>query len=64
MVDGIQVDYETLNFISPDQFSIAISKYDDDYTSQQFIEYFKLLSKDATVPKLMEAYPRRLKCRS
>jgi hypothetical protein len=67
VVDGIQVVYETLNFISPEQFSIAISKYDDDYTSQQFIEYFKLLSKDATVPKLMEemrACPRRLKRRS
>jgi predicted transcriptional regulator len=54
VVDGIQVVYDTVNVISPEQFSIAISKYDDDYMAKQFIEYFKLLSKDATTPKLME----------
>ena len=54
VVDGIQVVYDTINFINPEQFSIAISKYDDEYTSQQFIEYFKQLSNDATVPKLMQ----------
>src|SRR6185503_16253037 len=54
VVDGIQVVYDTMNFINPEQFSIAISKYDDEYTSQQFIEYFKQLSNDATVPKLMQ----------
>jgi predicted transcriptional regulator len=54
VVDGIQVVYDTLNVINPEQFTIAISKYDDDYMAKQFIEYFKLLSKDATTPKLME----------
>lgn len=54
VVDGIQVVYDTVNFINPEQFTIAISKYDDAYMAQQFIEYFKLLSKDATMPKLME----------
>jgi len=53
-VDGIQVVYDTLNFINPEQFTIAISKYDDTYMAQRFIEYFKLLSKDATTPKLLE----------
>jgi predicted transcriptional regulator len=53
VVDGIQVVYDTVNVINPEQFSIAISKYDDAYTSQRFIEYFKLLSKDATTPKLV-----------
>ena len=53
VVDGIQVVYDTINFINPEQFSIAISKYDDAYTSQRFIEYFKLLSKDAITPKLV-----------
>jgi predicted transcriptional regulator len=53
VVDGIQVVYDTINVINPEQFSIAISKYDDAYTSQRFIEYFKLLSKDATTPKLV-----------
>ena len=54
VVDGIQVIYDTMNFINPEQFTIAISKYDDTYTAKRFIEYFKTLSKDATIPKLLE----------
>ncbi|MGA7008622.1 MAG: hypothetical protein WB612_02690 [Nitrososphaeraceae archaeon] len=54
VVDGIQVVYDTVNFINPEQFTIAISKYDDAYMAQRFIEYFKILSKDATTPTLME----------
>jgi len=54
VVDGIQVVYDTVNFINPEQFTIAISKYDDAYMAQQFIEYFKLLSKDATTPKILD----------
>ena len=54
VVDGIQVVYDTVNFINPEQFTIAISKYDDAYMAQQFIEYFKMLSKDATTPKILE----------
>ena len=54
VVDGIQVVYDTVNFINPEQFTIAISKYDDTYMAQRFIEYFRLLSKDATIPKLLE----------
>jgi predicted transcriptional regulator len=54
VVDGIQVVYDTVNFINPEQFTIAISKYDDAYMAQRFIEYFKLLSKNATTPKLIE----------
>jgi hypothetical protein len=54
VVDGIQVVYDTVNLINPEQFTIAISKYDDTYMAQRFIEYFKLLSKDATTPKILE----------
>jgi hypothetical protein len=54
VVDGIQVVYDTVNFTNPEQFTIAITKYDDAYTAQRFIEYFKILSKDATTPKLMQ----------
>jgi len=45
---------DAVNFINPEQFTIAISKYDDAYTAHRFIEYFKVLSKDATTPKLLE----------
>ena len=54
VVDGIQVVYDTVNFINPEQFTIAISKYDDAYMAQRFIDYFKMLSKDATTPKILE----------
>ncbi len=54
VVDGTQVVYDTVNFINPEQFAIAIAKYDDAYMAERFIEYFKLLSKDATTPKLLE----------
>jgi hypothetical protein len=54
VVDGIQVVYDTMNFINPEQFTVAISKYDDTYTAKRFIEYFKTLLKDATIPKLLE----------
>jgi hypothetical protein len=52
VVDGIQVVYETINFINPEQFTVAVSTYDDPYLAQRFIEYYKLLSKDATTPEL------------
>ena len=54
VVDGIQVVYETVNFINPEEFRVAVSKYDDAYTAQRFIEYFKVLSKDATTSKLLQ----------
>jgi hypothetical protein len=53
VVDGIQVVYETINFINPEQFTVAVSSYDDPYLAQRFIEYYKLLSKDATTPELL-----------
>ena len=54
VVDGVQIVYDTVNYINPEQFTIAISKYDDAYMAQRFIEYFKILSNDATTPKLLE----------
>jgi hypothetical protein len=54
VIDGIQVVYDTVNFINPEQFTIAISKYDYAYTAKRFIEYYKVLSKDATTPNLEE----------
>jgi len=53
VVNGNQVVYDTVNFINPELFTIAISKYDDPYMAQRFIEYFKLLSKDATTPEIL-----------
>ena len=52
-VDGIQVVYETVNFADPDQFTVAVSKYDDPYFARRFIQYFKLLSKESIIPELL-----------
>jgi predicted transcriptional regulator len=53
VVDGIQVVYEAINFINPEQFTVAVSKYDDPYFAQRFIEYFKLLTKESSTPELL-----------
>jgi hypothetical protein len=39
---------------NPEQFTVAVSKYDDVYFAQRFIGYFKLLSKNAFSPKLLQ----------
>jgi hypothetical protein len=54
VVDATHVVYETVNYSNPEQFTTAISRYNDQYLAQQFIQYFKYLSKDATLPRLLE----------
>ena len=53
VVDGRMVCYETTNYANPEEFTLAISQYDDPYLAQRLIQYYKLLAKDATVPKLL-----------
>lgn len=60
VVDGIQIVYETVNFANPDQFTVAVSKYDDPYFANRFIEYFKLLAKDSTAPELLLLHRSKL----
>ena len=54
VIDGTQVLYETANYFNPEQFTVALAHYDDAYLAEQFIKYFKLLSKDAIAPKLLQ----------
>jgi len=54
VIDGNQVLYENINYGNPEEFTVAIARYDDTYLAEQFISYLKLLSKDAVVPKLLE----------
>ncbi len=54
VIDGNQVLYENVNYGNPEEFTVAIARYDDTYLAEQFISYWKLLSKDAVVPKLLE----------
>jgi hypothetical protein len=53
VVDGTTVCYETTNYTNPEQFTIAVSHYDDPYLSQRFISYYEMLAKDAKVPLLL-----------
>jgi predicted transcriptional regulator len=53
VIDGTQVVYETVNYQSPEEFTVAISSYDDVYMAQRFTTYFNLLSKDAHMPRLL-----------
>jgi DNA-binding transcriptional ArsR family regulator len=54
VIDGNQVIYENINYGNPEQFTVAIARYDDTYLAEQFINYWKMLSKDAMVPKLLQ----------
>ena len=54
VIDGNQVLYENINYGNPEEFTVATARYDDTYLAEQFISYWKLLSKDAVVPKLLE----------
>jgi hypothetical protein len=59
VIDRNQVIYENINFYNPEEFTVAIAKYDDAYLAEQFINYWKLLSRDAMVPKLLESLRTR-----
>ena len=54
VTDSNQVIYENINYGNPEEFTVAIAKYDDAYLAKQFINYWLLLSRDAVVPKLLE----------
>jgi hypothetical protein len=54
VVDGNQVIYETINYANPQQFTVAISNYDDTYSATRFIKYFNLLVKDSSRPKILK----------
>ncbi len=44
VIDGNQVLYENINYGNPEEFSVAIARYDDTYLAEQFINYWRLLS--------------------
>ena len=53
VVDCTAVCYETTNYSSPEQFTLAISQYDDPYLAQRFISHYDTLAKTATIPQLL-----------
>ncbi len=59
VVDRTTVCYEATDYVNPEQFTLAISHYDDPYLAQRFISYYRTLVKEAKVPQLIESIPKK-----
>jgi predicted transcriptional regulator len=59
VVDGTTVCYETTDYANPEQFTLAISHYDDPYLAQRFISYYRTLIKDAKAPQFAESIRKK-----
>ena len=59
VVDGAAVCYETIGYANPEQFTLAISHYDDPYLASRFISYYNLMIKDATPSQLLASVRER-----
>jgi predicted transcriptional regulator len=59
VVDGTTVCYETTDYANPEQFTLAISHYDDPYLAQRFISYYRTLVKDAKTPQFVESIQKK-----
>jgi len=53
IVDGTSVCYETTNYANPEQFTLAISHYDDPYLANRFISYYEMMTKEALPSQLL-----------
>jgi hypothetical protein len=54
VVDGKQILYETVSYENPEEFTIAIANYDDNYLAERYIKYFNLLKRNAMTPKIIQ----------
>lgn len=59
VVDGTTVCYETTDYVNPEQFTVAISHYDDPYLAQRFISYYQTLAKDANAPQFIQSIQKK-----
>lgn len=59
VVDGTTVCYETTNYANPEQFTLAISHYDDPHLAQRFISYYRTLVKDAKTSQFVESIRKK-----
>ena len=53
VVDGTTVCYETTSYANPEQFTLAISHYDDPYLAQRFMTYYNILAKESVIPEIL-----------
>jgi hypothetical protein len=59
VVDGNTVCYETTDYANPEQFTLAISHYDDPYLAQRLISHYHTLVRDTRVPQFVESIRRK-----
>src|ERR671919_2824958 len=59
VVDGTTVCYETTAYANPEQFTLAISHYDDPYLAQRFISYYHTLVKGAKAPQFVQSIRKK-----
>jgi predicted transcriptional regulator len=59
VVDGTTVCYETTSYTNPEQFTLAISHYDDPYLANRFVSYYEMMTKDATPSQLLASVRER-----
>ena len=59
VVDGTTVCYEATDYLNPEQFTLAISHYDDPYLARRFISYYHALAKDAKAPQFIETIQKK-----
>ena len=59
VVDQMRVCYEATDYVNPEQFTLAISQYDEPYLAQRFISYYQTLIKDARAPQLYESIQKK-----
>jgi predicted transcriptional regulator len=59
VVDETAVCYETADYVNPEQFTLAISHYDDPYLAKRLISYYRTLARDARAPQIFESIQKR-----
>jgi predicted transcriptional regulator len=59
VVDGTTVCYETTNYSNPEQFTLAISHYEDYYLANRFISYYNMMAKNAAPSQLLASVRER-----
>ena len=59
VVDETAVCYETADYVNPEQFTLAISHYDDPYLAKRLISYYRTLAQDARAPQIFESIQKR-----
>jgi predicted transcriptional regulator len=59
VVDGATVCYETTNYTNPEQFTLAVSHYDDPYLASRFKSYYDTMAKESVSSQLLASIRER-----